>query len=34
VPSLGGQTPLHTLASGGYEQIAGIAEDLIYPTFT
>ncbi len=34
VPSLGGQTPLHTLASGGYEQIAGLAEDLIYPTFT
>ena len=34
VPSLGGETPLHTLASGGYEQIAGIAEDLIYPTFT
>ncbi len=34
VPSLGGQTPLHALASGGYEQIAGIAEDLIYPTFT
>ena len=34
VPSLGGQTPLHTLASGGYEEIAGLAEDLIYPTFT
>ena len=34
VPSLGGQTPLQTLASGGYEQIAGLAEDLIYPTFT
>ena len=29
-----GKTPLETLASGGYEQISGIAEDLIAPTFT
>jgi Protein of unknown function (DUF2384) len=34
VPALGGKTPLQTLAGGGYERIAGFAEDLIYPTFT
>jgi hypothetical protein len=34
VPLLGGETPLATLASGAFEQIVGIAEDLIYPTFT
>lgn len=34
VPALGGKTPLQTLAAGGYEQIAAIAEDFIYPTFT
>jgi len=34
VPMLGGNTPLGTLATGGYEQVAGIAEDLIDPPFT
>lgn len=34
VPALHGKTPLETLADGGYEQIAGFAEDLIYPTFS
>ena len=34
VPALDGKTPLQTLAAGGYERIAGFAEDLIYPTFT
>jgi Protein of unknown function (DUF2384) len=34
VPALDGKTPLQTLAGGGYERVAGFAEDLIYPTFT
>lgn len=34
VPSLGNQTPVQVLGAGGYEQIAGIAEDLIAPPFT
>ena len=34
VPMLGGNTPLATLATGGYEQVAGIAEDLIDPPFS
>ena len=34
VPSLDGRTPLETLAAGGYERIAGFAEDLISPPFT
>jgi predicted transcriptional regulator len=34
VPALGGKTPLQTLAAGGYEQIAGFAEDLIHPPFS
>jgi DNA-binding transcriptional regulator YiaG len=34
VPLLGGRTSLATLASGGYEQVAGIAEDFIDPSFT
>lgn len=34
VPALDGKTPLQTLAAGGYDRIAGFAEDLIYPTFT
>lgn len=34
IPLLGGRTPLATLASGEYEQVAGIAEDLIDPPFT
>ena len=34
VPALDGKTPLETLAAGGYEQIAGLAEDLICPPFS
>jgi DNA-binding transcriptional regulator YiaG len=34
VPALDGRTPLETLAAGGYERIAGFAEDLISPPFT
>ena len=34
IPALDGKTPLQTLAGGGYERIAGFAEDLINPTFT
>jgi predicted transcriptional regulator len=34
VPLLGDKTPLETLAAGGYEQIARVAEDFVYPTFT
>ena len=34
VPMLDGSTPMATLAAGGYEQVAGIAEDLIDPPFT
>jgi hypothetical protein len=34
VPALGGRTPLDTVAAGGYEQLAGFAEDLIDPPFT
>jgi hypothetical protein len=34
VPALNGRTPLETLAAGGYETIAGFAEDLICPPFS
>jgi cyanate lyase len=34
VPALEGKTPLQTLADGGYERIAGFAEDLIDPPFS
>jgi hypothetical protein len=34
VPILDGKTPLETLAGGGYERLARVAEDFIYPTFT
>ena len=34
VPILGGNTPLETIASGGYERVAAIAEDFIDPSFT
>jgi hypothetical protein len=34
VPMLDGQTPLQTIAAGGYDRVAAIAEDFIYPTFT
>ena len=34
VPMLGGHTPLEAIASGGYERVAAIAEDFIYPSFT
>jgi DNA-binding transcriptional regulator YiaG len=34
VPMLDGETPLAVIAAGGYERVAGIAEDFIYPTFT
>jgi DNA-binding transcriptional regulator YiaG len=34
VPMLDGRTPLATIASGGYEQVARIAEDLIDLPFT
>jgi hypothetical protein len=34
VPILDGKTPLETLAAGGYERLARVAEDFIYPTFT
>ena len=34
VPTLEGRTPLETIAAGGYERVAAIAEDFIYPAFT
>jgi DNA-binding transcriptional regulator YiaG len=34
VPALDGRTPLETIAAGGYERIAGFAEDLITPPFS
>lgn len=34
VPILDGKTPLETIAAGGYERLARVAEDFIYPTFT
>jgi cyanate lyase len=34
VPALDGRTPLETIAGGGYERIAGFAEDLISPPFS
>lgn len=34
VPILDGKTPLETLAAGGYERLARVAEDFIYPAFT
>jgi hypothetical protein len=34
VPMLDGQTPLQTIAAGGYDRVAAIAEDFIFPTFT
>jgi DNA-binding transcriptional regulator YiaG len=34
VPMLGGHTPLESIATGGYERVAAIAEDFIYPSFT
>ncbi len=34
VPLLDERTPLATLAAGGYDQVAGIAEDLIDPPFS
>jgi hypothetical protein len=34
VPALEGKTPLETIAAGGYQRIAGFAEDLISPPFS
>lgn len=34
VPMLDGATPLATIAAGGYDRVAAIAEDFIYPAFT
>jgi len=34
VPALDSRTPLETIAAGGYERIAGFAEDLISPPFS
>ena len=34
VPMLDGRTPVETIAAGGYERVAAIAEDFIDPSFT